>query len=330
MSGCSAISLPNAALDIVAAPRACTTFELCPYVRNTHPFDVEGSPLSDEATDVLGILKGDYYTSVVSALPAGLNQAVYYWLASSTNLVGYVKDQKTGYALDAFAKFFFNAPVFPETGDVSTLGCSAYDKLLETLMPGYEKEAVKVGVPPAAATWAEGVCAELGLAAGQFVLAHGVPSDSAAAMSMAGDTAGSSLPLESWAEFAAAGSWYAYVVCSALQQSVLSALFGVSSSMPVLFATPREDASAAVAEAIPGAKVVIANNPSKLAALVSAAGKVASANTAAVPLAGYLSTPAAAAFSSYETGVTFTSAYTNVTAVSGADATGKGLADALN
>eukprot|EP00976_Prorocentrum_cordatum_P087110 1186773-Prorocentrum_minimum.AAC.1 len=240
--------MPAAKIDVVCSERAQGAYAICPYVRNTMAYNVGGFIIPDNFAEMCGTLKGEYYECIISATPAGAGEAFLLWMASSGNVSGYTENGGGAIA----AKSMFTDYEAKTSAEIASLGTSAYDSLEamvgEKLGGSYDSSSLpKVGLPEAYQAWATKVLSAAGVAPGGFILAHGVPSKSAAAMSMS-----------------------AFPASASMDVSALNLV-----SKPVVVAVAREDDKAAM-EAALGSKatVIVADYPVKLAALVGASAVV--------------------------------------------------------
>jgi len=281
--------LPNAMIDVVCGERAHSAYDICPYVRSTFIYNVGGFTLPDIYTEIVGVLKGEYYKTIICAAPAKAGEQFLLWMASSANLVG---TTVSGFDSIFSNRLFADAEV-ASTDIVGSLGTSSFaslEKIVEKSMGGsYDPSQLpKVGVPVKSQKWAADLLKEAGLPAGGFVLAHGVPSVSAAAMTMSAFPASASMDVAS-----------------------LEAI-----GKPVVVAVPRYEEKAAVESMAWSGEVltvVVVDTPAKLAALVAASGGVVAANTAALPMASYFMRPAVGIFESEQVAALY--AYTGVKCV---------------
>jgi len=85
---------------------------------------------------------------------------------------------------------------------------------------------------------------------------------------------------------------------SPFNRSVMTLTFLQISSLPLVFAVPREKEAEEVRNAIPGARVTVVSSPANLAALILLSAGVIAANTIALPIASYLRKPAFGMFES--------------------------------
>mmetsp|Transcript_23633 Transcript_23633/g.32533 ORF Transcript_23633/g.32533 Transcript_23633/m.32533 type:complete len:428 (-) Transcript_23633:133-1416(-) len=276
--------IPSAAIDIMCGERAHSAYDICPYVCNTYVYNVDGSTLSSDYAEMLGTMKGEYYDKIITAKPAGFGVSTFLWMACS-NTSGYLSTD--GVPTNYIASKMMASSVQAPADDPLTLGSSAYDELVKLVaseLPAgavEDDEQVQVGVPEGAQDWAVQALAAAGLKAGEYILAHGVPSSSQAAMTMSRFPSSASASVQCFASIAKAAS------------------------LPVVFAVPREEDSKAVTDSIPNATILVVPNPSKLAAMVALSSGVVAANTAALPLASYMGKPVVGVFDTAENAALF-------------------------
>lgn len=278
--------LPSVKIDVVCRERAKSAYDICPYVHNTFPYNVGGEVIPDNFAEMTGTLKGEYYECIISAQPAGAGEAFLLWMASSGNLLGYTESGAGSIVANAM---YTTSEVTTSTA-IGNLGTSAFDSLEalvgEKLGGSYDTSVLpKVGVPAKYQEWASEALSAAGVPA-DFVIAHGVPSKSAAAMTVGAFPESTSMDL--------------------------SALGSVSKA--VVVAAPRADDKAAT-EAALGDKVtvLVVDTAAKLAALVQASSGVVAANSAALAMASYMSKPAVGIFESEEVAAKYK--YAGVTCV---------------
>ena len=77
--------------------------------------------------------QNEYYTTVITAHPVGLNNAALLWMGSSTNLKGYYNT--SGYAGNTLAKAMFNTAVAPPAENPLVEGTGAYTAIAGSLTP---------------------------------------------------------------------------------------------------------------------------------------------------------------------------------------------------
>mmetsp|Transcript_17282 Transcript_17282/g.33282 ORF Transcript_17282/g.33282 Transcript_17282/m.33282 type:complete len:245 (-) Transcript_17282:236-970(-) len=198
-------------------------------------------------------------------------------MGSSTNVIGYV--QTNGFLGNLFAKWMMAFPVECSVEDPLALGTRAFDQLQRMLSERWEAAAlparrVFIGVPDPNQDFALEAMFALSVTSGEFMLAHGVPSSSQSAMQMSSFPKSTSVSLQTWEDL------------------------DEISSLPLVFAVPREKEAEEVRNAIPGARVTVVSSPANLAALILLSAGVIAANTIALPIASYLRKPAFGMFES--------------------------------
>eukprot|EP00899_Mesostigma_viride_P019489 jgi/Mesvir1/27541/Mv07299-RA.1 len=265
---------PLSSIDVACPAGSKKAWELNRNVRRTYAFDLGGSFLDpDEYTDFLGFMKQQYYGKGVCARPVGLGGALTLFLSSIEQRISYVRPNVSA----AGSGLFLTKAIPAKTLNVLSLGTAMFDDLIKAGLNAPEVPPLEVNVPAPATQWAIDTLSDMGLRGKKFVLAHGLPSSSSAAMTMLGD-AETSFPVASWSKLAA------------------------KSSLPMVFAAAKpEDADGPPALS----NVVQANSPGKLAALVAASSGVVTTNTAALQLAMALGKKSVALFGSANTAVAF-------------------------
>ncbi|KAF3325840.1 Photosynthetic NDH subunit of subcomplex B 1 [Carex littledalei] len=269
---------PGVEIDIIASARGKQTYEINKNVRWANVYDIDDKfPVPAEYTDMIGVLKNNYYDLVLSTKVAGFAHAAFMFMSSARDKVSYV------YPDVNISGLFLTEYFIPPNLNLSESGYHMYDQMIEWLGRPV-KNIPKEPVPPLKVSISKKLRAhvaekytEAGAQKGKYVVIHGIQSDSVASMQSRGDT-DSLLPIELWAEI----------------------VKEISDAKPVIVIPhekEREELEETVGDA---AAILFMTTPGKLAALIEDSAGVICTNTAAVQLALARDKPCVALFSSEE------------------------------
>ncbi|XP_024385190.1 photosynthetic NDH subunit of subcomplex B 1, chloroplastic [Physcomitrium patens] len=293
---------PGVRIDVMATPRGKQTYEMNKNVRMAwvHPVDDQFLRPVD-FTETIGKIKGEYYDLVVSTKLAGLGQSIFFWLASVRNKVSYTFPDVNAAGATKFLDVAIKAPQL----ELAESGFNMYAEMIEELsqmgknLPKTEAPPLEVGIGRKVKAYVENKYLEAGLSEGEFLVFHGIKSDSSASMTSRGDK-DSLLPIEMWAEIAK------------------------STSEKVVFVIPNEKLRSKVKESCgENTHIVFITTPSQLGALINASTGVVTTNTAALQLAIALKKPTVSLFASQEKAKLFIPEYARDSCAVVASKTGK-------
>ncbi|KAF5188955.1 Photosynthetic ndh subunit of subcomplex b 1 protein [Thalictrum thalictroides] len=276
---------PGVQIDVLASPRAKQTFELNKNVRWANAYDLDTDfPDPAEYTDMIGILKERYYDMVLSTKLAGIGHAAFLFMTTARERVSYIYPNVNA----AGAGLMLSETFTPEGLNLSEGGYNMYAQMNDWLgrprnkVPRHPVPPLKVSISRKLKEVVEMKYKTAGAEKGNYIVIHGLESDSKASMQSLGDT-DSLLPIQVWAEIAK----------------------GTRGIKPV-FVIPhekiREDVEEIVGE---DASIVFITTPGQLAAIINDSAGVIATNTAAIQLANAREKPSVALFSSEEKGRLF-------------------------
>nr|KYP53898.1 hypothetical protein KK1_000062 [Cajanus cajan] len=276
---------PGVQIDVVASERGKQTYELNKNVRWANAYDPDDDfPEPAEYTDMVGVLKNRYYDMVLSTKLAGLGHAVFLFMTTARDRVSYVYPNVNA----AGAGLLLSETFVADNLNLSDGGYHMYHQMVDWLgrpfrnVPSQPVPPLKVSISRKLKEVVEAKYEKAGVKKGQFVVIHGIKSDSKASMQSRGDP-DSLLPIEVWAEIADA----------------------VRDFTP-LFVIPHEKERENVEEIYDEeASIVFITTPGQLAALINDSAGVIATNTAAVQLANAREKPCIALFSSEDKGKKF-------------------------
>ncbi|XP_074368997.1 photosynthetic NDH subunit of subcomplex B 1, chloroplastic [Apium graveolens] len=276
---------PGVQVDVIASPRGKQTYELNKNVRWADAYDPDVDfPDPAEYTDMIGIIKNRYYDMILSTKLAGLGHAAFLFMSTARDRVSYIYPNVNS----AGAGLLLSQTFTPDRLNLSDGGYHMYHQMTDWLgrpargVPREPLPPLKVSISRKLKEYVMEKYTKAGAVKGNYVVIHGIQSDSKASMQSGGDP-DSLLPIQTWAEIA-------------------STIRGVK---PV-FVIPREKVREDVEE-IGGeeASIVFISTPGQLAALINDSVGVIATNTAAVQLSIAREKPCIALFSSEEKGKLF-------------------------
>ncbi|KAK3121439.1 hypothetical protein QOZ80_8BG0653210 [Eleusine coracana subsp. coracana] len=276
---------PGVLIDIVANARGKQVYEMCKNVRYANVYDPDDDwPEPAEYTHQLGVMKNRYYDLVLSTRVGGLGHALFLFMSSARDKVGYVYPDVNSVGAGLFHDEMFKAP----TANLSDGGYHMYKEMLEWIgrprnnVPQQPTPPLRVSISKKLRAYVEDKYNRAGVEKGKFVVVHGIASDSVANMTSRGDK-DCLLPLEHWAEI----------------------VKGISSEgdkgLKPLFVIPHERHREDVEEIVgDDANILFITTPGQLTCLINDSAGVVATNTAAVQLANARDKPCVALFSSAE------------------------------
>lgn len=276
---------PGVQVDVITSPRGKQTYELNKNVRWADAYDPDiDFPDPAEYTDMIGILKNRYYDMILSTKLAGIGHASFLFMSTARDRVSYIYPNVNS----AGAGLFLSQTFTPDSVNLSDGGYHMYHQMTDWLgrpargVPREPLPPLKVSISRKLKDYMMEKYTKAGVEKGNYIVIHGIQSDSKASMQSNGDT-DSLLPIKTWAEIA-------------------SSIRGVK---PV-FVIPHEKVREEVEEIIgEEASIVFISTPGQLAALINDSVGVIATNTAAVQLSIAREKPCIALFSSEEKGKLF-------------------------
>ncbi|KAJ4958620.1 hypothetical protein NE237_025731 [Protea cynaroides] len=276
---------PGVQIDVVTSPRGKQTYEMNKNVRWADAYDPDDDfPEPAEYTDMIGVLKGRYYDMVLSTKLAGFGHAAFLFMTSARDKVSYIYPNVNA----AGAGLMLTEMFKPEGINLSEGGYNMYHQMLDWLgkpgrgVPRQPVPPLRVSMSRKLKDFVEDKYKKSGATKGNYIVIHGIQSDSKASMQSRGDT-DSLLPIQVWAEIA-------------------KAIRGVRPIFIIPHEKEREDVEEVVGE---DASIVLITTPGQLAALINDSVGVIATNTAAIQLANARDKPSIALFSSEEKGKIF-------------------------
>ncbi|WOL13506.1 photosynthetic NDH subunit of subcomplex B 1, chloroplastic [Canna indica] len=276
---------PGVQVDVVTSPRGKQTYELNKNVRWANAYDPDDDfPEPAEYTDMIGVLKNRYYDMILSTKLAGLGHAAFLFMTSARDKVSYVYPNVNA----AGAGLLLTETFTPSCSNLSQGGYNMYDQMVEWLgrparnVPRQPVLPLKVSISKKLKAYVEAKYNKAGVEKGNFVVIHGIETDSVASMRSKGDT-DSLLPIQLWAEIA-------------------KGLRGVKPLFVIPHEKVREDVEEFAGE---DSHILFITTPGQLAALIDDSAGVIATNTAALQLANARNKQSIALFSSEEKGNTF-------------------------
>uniref|UniRef100_A0A453HF76 Uncharacterized protein n=1 Tax=Aegilops tauschii subsp. strangulata TaxID=200361 RepID=A0A453HF76_AEGTS len=195
---------PGVLVDVVASARGKQVYEMCKNVRYANVYDPDDEwPEPAEYTHQLGVMKNRYYDMVLSTKLAGTGHALFLFMSSAREKVGYVYPNVNG----AGAGLFLTEMFKPATTNLADGGYNMYQDMLEWLgrpakgVPQQPTPPLRVSISKKLRAVVEDKYNRAGVEKGKYVVIHGIESDSVANMKSRGDD-DCLLPLELWAEIA--------------------------------------------------------------------------------------------------------------------------------
>lgn len=269
---------PGVRIDMIATARGKQTYEMNKNVRYANVYDVEKEfVVPADYMEMIGMLKNRYYDLVISTKLAGLGHSIFMFLTSARTKIGYVYPNVNAVGAGLFLTEALKAPQL----DLADGGYNMYKELIEQFaqpgrnVPRQALPPLRVSISRKLREVVETKYKDAGLEKGEFLVIHGIESDSEATMQSRGDY-DSLLPIKFWAD---------------LSRSL--------SSVKVLFVIPHERERENIMEAVgEDSNIVFITTPGQLAALINDSIGVVATNTAAIQLAHALDKPSVALFSS--------------------------------
>ncbi|CAL5011598.1 unnamed protein product [Urochloa decumbens] len=260
---------PGVLIDVITSARGKQVYEMCKNVRYATVYDPDDDwPEPAEYTYELGVLKNRYYDLILSTRLAGIGHALFLFMSSARDKVGYVYPNVNSAGAGLFLNEMFEAP----TTNLSDGGYHMYTEMLEWIgrpaknVPRQPTPPLRVSISKKLRAYVEGKYGRAGVEKGKYVVVHGIASDSVASMKSRGDD-DCLLPLEHWAQIA---------------EEISSGDKGLKP----LFVIPHEKHREEIEE--------------ELTCLINDSAGVVATNTAAVQLANARDKPCVALFSSAE------------------------------
>ncbi|KAL6644177.1 hypothetical protein ACP70R_015785 [Stipagrostis hirtigluma subsp. patula] len=276
---------PGVLVDVVASARGKQVYEMCKNVRYANVYDPDDDwPDPGEYTHQLGVLKNRYYDLILSTRLAGVGHALFLFLSSARDKVGYVYPNVNS----AGAGLFLTEMFKPPTTNLADGGYHMYKDMLEWIgrpaknVPQQPTPPLRVSISKKLRAYVEDKYNRAGVEKGKFVVIHGIASDSVANMTSKGDD-DCLLPLEHWAQIAKE--------ISSDDDKGLKPLFVIPHEKH------RDDIEEIVGE---DTNIMFITTPGQLTCLINDSAGVVATNTAAVQLANARDKPCVALFSSTE------------------------------
>ncbi|KAF7047932.1 hypothetical protein CFC21_101860 [Triticum aestivum] len=273
---------PGVLVDVVASARGKQVYEMCKNVRYANVYDPDDEwPEPAEYTHQLGVMKNRYYDMVLSTKLAGTGHALFLFMSSAREKVGYVYPNVNG----AGAGLFLTEMFKPATTNLADGGYNMYQDMLEWLgrpakgVPQQPTPPLRVSISKKLRAVVEDKYNRAGVEKGKYVVIHGIESDSVANMKSRGDD-DCLLPLELWAEIA-------------------KEISSGGNGLRPLFVMPHEKHREEIEEIVgEETAYLFITTPGQLTCLINDSAGVVATNTAAVQLANARDKPCVALFSS--------------------------------
>lgn len=275
---------PGVVVDVVASARGKQVYEMCKNVRYADVYDPDDDwPEPAEYTHQLGVLKNRYYDLIISTKLAGIGHALFLFMSSARDKVGYVYPNVNS----AGAGLFLTEMFRPPTTNLADGGYNMYQDMLEWIgrpakgVPEHPVPPLRVSISKKLRAFVEDKYSRAGVEKGKFVVVHGIASDSFANMRSRGDD-DCLLPLEHWAEIA-------------------KEISSEDNGLKPLFVIPHQKHREEVEETVgKDTNILFITTPGQLTCLINDSVGVVATNTAAVQLANARDKPCVALFSSKE------------------------------
>ncbi|KAF0899678.1 hypothetical protein E2562_021376 [Oryza meyeriana var. granulata] len=275
---------PGVQVDVVASARGKQVYEMCKNVRYADVYDPDDEwPEPADYTHQLGVLKNRYYDLILSTKLAGIGHALFLFMSSARDKVGYVYPNVNS----AGAGLFLTEMFRPPTTNLADGGYNMYQDMLEWIgrpargVPQQPIPPLRVSISKKLRAFVEDKYSRAGVEKGKFVVVHGIASDSIANMRSRGDD-DCLLPLEHWAEIA-------------------KDISSEGSGLKPLFVIPHEKHREEVEEIVgKDTNILFITTPGQLTCLINDSVSVVATNTAAVQLANARDKPCVPLFSSKE------------------------------
>ncbi|XP_024543566.1 photosynthetic NDH subunit of subcomplex B 1, chloroplastic isoform X2 [Selaginella moellendorffii] len=270
---------PGVEIDVIASERGKQVYEMNKNVSRAWVFDIDQQFIKPALyMEMLTMVKNEYYDMIVSTKLAGIGHALFMWLTDCTKNIGYIYPDVNGAGAGPFLYAAVDAPRL----NLAEGGYHMYHELNEELgkpakgIPRIYPPQLTVGISSRLRGVILKKWTEASLRRGEFIVIHGIESDSAATMKSRGDS-DSLLPVSRWS------------------------LIAKSLSKVPVFVIPHEKERSKVEEVIgPDAHIIFITTPGQLAALINDSFGVITTNTAALQLAISVKKPTVALFSSDE------------------------------
>ncbi|CAO2163746.1 unnamed protein product [Urochloa humidicola] len=257
---------PGVLIDVLTSARGKQVYEMCKNVRYATVYDPDDDwPEPAEYTYELGVLKNRYYDLILSTRLAGIGHALFLFMSSARDKVGYVYPNVNSVGAGLFLNEMFKA----RTTNLSDGGYHMYTEMLEWIgrpaknVPRQPTPPLRVSISKKLRAYVEGKYNRAGVEKGKYVVVHGIASDSVASMKSRGDDE-CLLPLQHWAQIA---------------QEI------------------REEIEEEVGE---DTNILFLTTPGQITCLINDSAGVVATNTAAVQFANARDKPCVALFSSAE------------------------------
>uniref|UniRef100_A0A804RET3 Photosynthetic NDH subunit of subcomplex B 1, chloroplastic n=1 Tax=Zea mays TaxID=4577 RepID=A0A804RET3_MAIZE len=268
---------PGVLVDVVASARGKQVYEMCKNVRYANVYDPDDDwPEPAEYTHMLGVLKNRYYDLIISTRLAGIGHALFLFMSSARDKVGYVYPNVNSVGAGLFLNEMFKAPT-------NNLADGGYKDMLEWIgrpaknVPQQPTQPLRVSISKKLRAYVEDKYSRAGVEKGKYVVIHGIASDSVANMKSRGDD-DCLLPLGHWAQIA-------------------KEIRGLKP----LFVIPHEKHRDEIEEEVgDDTSILFITTPGQLTCLINDSAGVVATNTAAVQLANARDKPCVALFSSAE------------------------------
>ncbi|OEL22689.1 Photosynthetic NDH subunit of subcomplex B 1, chloroplastic [Dichanthelium oligosanthes] len=275
---------PGVLVDVVTSARGKQVYEMCKNVRYATVYDPDDDwPEPAEYTHQLGVLKNRYYDLILSTRLAGIGHALFLFMSSARDKVGYVYPNVNS----AGAGLFLTEMFKPPTTNLSDGGYNMYTEMLEWIgrpaknVPRQPKQPLRVSISKKLRAYVEDKYSRAGVEKGKYVVIHGIASDSVANMKSRGDD-DCLLPLDHWAQIA-------------------KEISSDDKGLKPLFVIPHEKHREEIEEEVgEDTNILFLTTPGQLTCLINDSAGVVATNTAAVQLANARDKPCVALFSSAE------------------------------
>ncbi|KAL6838400.1 hypothetical protein ACP4OV_031806 [Aristida adscensionis] len=276
---------PGVQVDVVASARGKQVYEMCKNVRYADVYDPDDDwPEPAEYTHELGILKNRYYDLILSTRLAGLGHALFLFMSSARDKVGYVYPNVNSVGAGLFLNEMFKAP----TTNLADGGYHMYKDMMDWIgrpakgVPRQPTPPLRVSISRKLRAYVEDKYSRAGVEKGKFVVVHGIASDSVANMTSRGDD-DCLLP--------------ARALGSHRQGDHSDGDKGLKPLFVIPHERHREDVEEIVGE---DTNILFITTPGQLTCLINDSAGVVATNTAAVQLANARDKPCVALFSSVE------------------------------
>ncbi|KAF8644206.1 hypothetical protein HU200_066521 [Digitaria exilis] len=201
---------PGVLVDVVTSERGKQVYEMCKNVRYANVYDPDDDwPEPAEYTHQLGVLKNRYYDLILSTRLAGIGHALFLFMSSARDKVGYIYPNVNSVGAGLFLTEMFKAPTtnLSDGGYHIETRSVRYKEMLEWIgrpaknVPRQPTQPLRVSISKKLRAYVEDKYSRAGVEKGKYVVIHGIASDSVANMKSRGDD-DCLLPLEHWAQIA--------------------------------------------------------------------------------------------------------------------------------